>query len=76
MDRQGQPSEPHAQQKRVLIMNKQQKLTLWLLARLDELGDEFDDQGATIQATQLDGLLDENYAEIEQIAAEEAGKCQ
>ena len=36
-----------------------------LVQALEDLVDEFDKQGATAQATQLDGLLDDWQAELE-----------
>jgi len=51
-------------------MNYQQQLEQLnreLLQALDELGDTLNEEGYSMAATQLDGLLDEYHADKEQI---------
>ena len=43
------------------------KITIQLVARLEELIDDFNKQGAENQSTQLSGLLDDYYMAMEEI---------
>ena len=54
-------------------MTPHQGLIVRLLEELDKLADTFDSQGATSQGTQLNALLDDYYAAVEEM---EASKCQ
>lgn len=44
-----------------------QRLTVSLINRMEELVDEFNQQGAENQSTQLSGLLDDYYAAVEEL---------
>lgn len=53
--------------KRVTRLTPVQRVTVGLLNRLEELVNEFNEQGAENQSTQLSGLLDDYYAAVEEL---------
>lgn len=44
-----------------------QRLTVSLINRMEELVDDFNQQGAVNQSTQLSGLLDDYYIALEEL---------
>lgn len=54
-------------------LNKEQRLTRDLLKRLEELVDDFNEQGAENQSTQLSGLLDDYHMAKEELDNERQG---
>ena len=55
-------------------MTKTQKITVELINRLEELVDDFNQQGAVSQSTQLSGLLDDYYMAVEELDNGRTGK--
>lgn len=49
-------------------MTATQQATITLLGNLEQLQDLLDEEGFTIASTQLSGVLDDYYADIEEIA--------
>jgi hypothetical protein len=52
--------------KRVTKLTPIQRVTVGLLNRLEEMVNEFNEQGAENQSTQLSGLLDDYYMAVEE----------
>jgi len=52
--------------KRVTKLTPIQRITVGLLNRLEEMVNEFNEQGAENQSTQLSGLLDDYYMAVEE----------
>ena len=61
------PSSQGASMSRSRKLSPLQKLHISLLLRLEELVDDFNQQGAENQSTQLSGLLDDYHMAVEEL---------
>ena len=55
-------------------LSPSQRLTVSLINRLEELVDDFNEQGAENQSTQLSGLLDDYFIAMEDLEAKNDGR--